>query len=57
MQDSCARTTAILRAEMDAALERIAATLQDAQRVARLNVLAACLALATAAMAFWALWR
>lgn len=37
--------------------EHIAATLKQAQRVALLNVLAACLAFTAAALAEWLVWR
>lgn len=57
MQENCRSTAASMRAEMDAGLERIAAALRDAQRVARLNLLAACLAFTAAALAAWAVWR
>lgn len=57
MQDASNRCATAIRAEMDLAMERIAATLQDAQRVAQLNVLAACLAFTAAALAGWVVWR
>lgn len=55
MQDASCQAATAMRAEMDAAQERIAAMLQDAQRGARLHLLAACLALAAAAVAAWVL--
>ncbi len=55
MQDASSHAATAMRAEMDAALERIAAMLQDAQRGARLHLLAACLALAAVAVAAWVL--
>ena len=55
MQDASSHAATAMRAEMDAAQERIAAMLQDAQRGARLHLLAACLALAAAAVAAWVL--
>lgn len=57
MQDASNRCAMAIRAEMALAMERIAATLQDAQRVAQLNVLAACLAFTAAALAGWVVWR
>ncbi len=57
MQDASNRCTTAMRAEMDLAVERIAATLQEARRVAQLNLLAACLAFMAAALAGWAVWR
>ncbi len=57
MQEASSRTAATIRAEMDAALARIATMLQDARRVAWLHLLAACMAFAAAALAFWAVWR
>ena len=53
VQDSASACAAALRAELDTALERQAATLQQAQRLATLNLLAACLALGAAAFAGW----
>ncbi|MCT9811029.1 conjugal transfer protein TraM [Acidovorax sp. Be4] len=55
MQDASSHAATSMRAEMDAAQERIAAMLQDAQRGARLHLLAACLALAAMAVAAWVL--
>lgn len=55
MQDASSHAATAMRAEVDAAQQRIAAMLQDAQRVARLHLLAACLALAAVALAAWML--
>lgn len=56
MQEASSRTATTIRAEMDAALGRITVILEDARRVARLNLLAACLSLAAAGVALWAMW-
>lgn len=57
LQDSAQAAAAAWRAELASGLARTTATLQDARRVAVLNVLAACIALAAAGVALWALLR
>lgn len=49
-----ARTTAAsIRAEVDAALSRVAVRLQDARRIAILNLVAACITLMAAGVVVW----
>lgn len=54
-QDNAAACALVLRAELDTALERLQATLQQAQRTAQFNLLAAGITLAAAALAAWGL--
>ena len=53
MQEGAATTAASVRSELDAALARIAGRLQDARRVAVLNLVAACITLAAAGIVVW----
>ncbi len=54
-QDNAAACALVLRAELDTALGRLQATLQQAQRTAQFNLLAASITLAAAALAAWGL--
>ena len=53
MQQGALATAASVRAEVDAALVRVSAKLQDARRIAMLNVAAACITLAAAGIVAW----
>lgn len=53
MQEGAATTAASVRSELDATLARIAVRLQDARRVAVLNLVAACITLAAAGIVVW----
>jgi hypothetical protein len=53
LQEGAITTAAMLRAEVDAALAQVAARLQDARRIALLNVAAACITLAAAGIVVW----
>lgn len=57
VRDNADATAATLRAELDAALARLSVTLEQGQRLAWLNLLAACITLAAAALAAWGLLR
>ena len=46
-------TAASVRAEVDAALARVAVRLQDARRIAILNLVAACITLVAAGIVVW----
>ena len=46
-----------VRAEVDAALGRVAGQVEDARRIGLLNVLASCITLAAAAVALWVALR
>ncbi|MDD2162223.1 conjugal transfer protein TraM [Pseudomonas sp. MIL19] len=54
MQDSAKATADAVRTEVDAALRRVVAPVEDAKRIARLNIVAACLAFAAAAIVLFA---
>ena len=49
MQENAKSTAATVRAEVDAALGRVAGQVKDARRIGLLNVLASCITLAAAA--------
>ena len=57
MQENAKSTTATVRAEVDAALGRVAGQVKDARRIGLLNVLASCITLAAAAVALWVALR
>lgn len=57
LQDAAKATAASLRAEMDAALAGVAAPIQDARRIAMLNIVASCITLLAAAVALWVTLR
>ena len=57
MQENAKSTAATVRAEVDAALGRVAGQVKDARRIGRLNVLASCITLAAAAVALWVALR
>lgn len=46
-------TAALVRAEADAALSRVAVRLQEARRIAILNLVAACITLLAAGIVVW----
>ena len=54
MQEAARTTAATVAAEIDAALSRLQGLLRDAHRIALLNVGAACITMAAAAVAIWA---
>lgn len=54
MQEAARTTAATVTAEIDAALARLRASIGDAHRIAMLNVVAACITMAAAAVALWA---
>ena len=57
MQEAAKVTAAAVRAEIDQALARVSAPIQDAQRIAKLNVVASCITLLAAAVALWVVLR
>ena len=57
MQENAKSTAATVRAEVDAALGRVAGQVKDARRIGLLNVLASCITLAAAADALWVALR
>ena len=57
MQENAKSTAATVRAEVDAALGRVAGQVKDARRIGLLNVLASCITLAAAAVAWWVALR
>ena len=57
MQENAKSTAATVRAEVDAALGRVAGKVKDARRIGLLNVLASCITLAAAAVALWVALR
>lgn len=57
MQEGAKATAASVKAEIDAALARIAGPIRDARRIAMLNVAASCITLLAAAVAMWAILR
>nr|WP_317623887.1 conjugal transfer protein TraM [Acidovorax sp. SUPP3334]BDH38396.1 conjugal transfer protein TraM [Acidovorax sp. SUPP3334] len=57
MQENAKSTAATVRAEVDAALGRVAGQAKDARRIGLLNVLASCITLAAAAVALWVALR
>jgi chlorite dismutase len=57
MQENAKSTAASMRAEVDLILGRMANQLQDAQRIALLNVAASCITLAAAAVSLWVVLR
>ena len=57
MQENAKSTAATVRAEVDAALGRVAGQVEDARRIGLLNVLASCITLAAAAVALWVALR
>lgn len=54
MQEGARSTAAGVSKEIDAALAKFADPVRDAHRIAKLNVFAACLTMAAAAVALWA---
>jgi hypothetical protein len=54
MQEVGARTAKTIAAQVDAALARVDRSVHHAERTALLNVIAACLTMAAAAIALWA---
>lgn len=57
MQENAKSTAATVRAEVDAALGRVAGQVKDARRIGLLNVLASCITLAAAVVALWVALR
>lgn len=57
MQEGAETSAASIRAEIDAALARVAAPIRDARRIGMLNVVASCITLLAAALALWATLR
>ena len=57
MQENAKSTAATVRAEVDAALGRVAGQVKDARRIGLLNVLASCITRAAAAVALWVALR
>lgn len=57
MQEGAEASAACVRAEIDAALARVAASIRDARRIGMLNVVASCITLLAAALALWATLR
>lgn len=57
VQENAKSTAATVRAEVDAALGRVAGQVKDARRIGLLNVLASCITLAAAAVALWVALR
>ena len=57
MQEGAKATAASVRAEIDAALARVAAPIRDARQIGILNVVASCITLLAAAVALWATLR
>jgi len=57
MQEGARSTSAGVAKEIDVALDKLTATVRDAKRVATLNVFAACVTMAAAAVALWAVIR
>ena len=53
LAEGAAMTAASVMTEVDAALVRVAGRLQDARRIAILNVVAACITLAAAGIVVW----
>jgi hypothetical protein len=53
MEEVSVKTAACVRTEVDAALARVAGRLQDARRIAMLNLVAACITLVAAGIAVW----
>ena len=54
MQEAARNTTAGVATEIDTALAKLAGPMRDAHRIAKLNVFAACVTMAAAATALWA---
>ena len=54
MQEGARSTTAKVVTEIDAALAKFAGPVSDAHRIAKLNVFAACVTMAAAGVALWA---
>lgn len=54
MQEGARSTSAGVAKEIDAALAKLTAPVRDAKRIATLNVFAACVTMAAAAIALWA---
>jgi hypothetical protein len=57
MQDGAQAAAGAIRAEIDAALVRVTASVRDAHRLAMLNVAASCVTMMAAAVALWATLR
>ena len=53
MQEEASATAASVRTEVERALARVARCLQDARRIALLNLAAACITLAAAGIVVW----
>jgi hypothetical protein len=57
MQEGAEASAVAVRAEIDAALASVAASIRDARRIGMLNVVASCITLLAAALALWATLR
>lgn len=57
VEEGACATAASVNTAVDAALARVAARLQDARRIATLNVIAACITLAAAGLVVWSSLR
>lgn len=57
MQEGAEASAVAVRAEIDAALARVAAPIRDARRIGMLNVVATCITLLAAALVLWATLR
>lgn len=57
MQEGAKTTAASVRAEIDAAMARVAAPIQAASRIAMLNIAASCITLLAAGVAMWTVLR
>jgi hypothetical protein len=54
MQEAAVTTATAVGSEIEAALTRLRACLRDAQKIAVLNIVGACIAMGAAAVALWA---
>lgn len=57
VEEGASATAASVNTAVDAALARVAARLQDARRIATLNLIAACITLAAAGLVVWSSLR
>ena len=57
MEETAKATAASVRAEIDAALSRVAAPIADAQRISRFNIAASCITLMAAIVSLWVVLR
>jgi len=57
LDEAAKRTASRVASEVDAALATVGTQVKDARRIAVLNVIAACITMGAAAMAFWAVLR